>query len=151
MGERWVIVGRDDLNVHILNPVVTDSHLRMEAYFRHLPRALLPRQQRASPRRCETPSVWSSGGAWAAAAAAANVSSPACIIHRVIQNNSGSMPECEEHGISAMTERKVVSYTLVTSCQMTPCCCSLRSGRQHNGECCWDCCKCVEGMSGEYA
>lgn len=75
VGDRWVIVGRDDLNSQFLTRVVTISHLRMEVYFRHLPRAPLPWQQRASPRQGEIQSVWSSEGAWGAAAAAANVSS----------------------------------------------------------------------------
>lgn len=75
MGDRWVIVGRDDLNSQIVTSVVTVSHLRMEVYFRHLPRAPLPRQQRASLQQHEIPSAWSSEGVWGAAAAVANVSS----------------------------------------------------------------------------
>lgn len=71
----WSLSHRGEGNSQIVTSVVTVSHLRMEVYFRHLPRAPLPRQQRASLRQHEIPSAWSSEGVWGAAAAVANVSS----------------------------------------------------------------------------
>lgn len=151
MGDHWVIVGRDDLNSQILNPVVTHSHLRMEVYFRHLLRAPLPRQQRASPRQRKTPSVWSSGGVWEAAAAVVNVSSPTRLTER---RQTGIIFWCIMEKKSVLQRAAAIARvfsTIVMSSWLSTCYCSKRPGRQHDRECGWDCCKCAEGVSGEYA
>lgn len=133
VGDRWVIVGRDDLNSQTLT------------LCRH---RFPPQNGSVLPPSAESP-----------VAPATESQSPTTrdTIRLIVRGSLGSCSSSSECECASFSQRDPwsdwTSWSLFfrVSWMLTCCCCFYRPGRQHDRERGRDCCKCVEGMSGEHA